>query len=349
MYKLFPLLVLCLSLGRLPAQGYAYTFSKVTQPYVELEGGRAVDTPLDWYETDFALPLGFSFSLFGTPIDTLYSLFDSPANLSNVKSDEADENELLDPRHLIMLDADYNLGDRGELDSVKRSFVTYHVTGSAPNRIGVFQYKNVGFYPEIYADSISDYFTNFQLWLYERAGTIEVHFGPGTQETMAGDSFIPTMSMVVVGDYFYDEDSDEGGFTGFYYLKGNPSEPMLAELKPAQLDDEDLALSLDFVPTNGTVYRFTPSQTTGLLSPATAVGHLGVFPNPAFDRIQLSLPQEFRGRISRLELYDSGGRRVRDLAYLPVSVDVAGLPHGLYHVKLTTHTGHSLVGRVVKQ
>ena len=343
MYPLIYTLLLILLSASLPAQ--AYSFSRSTEVYTEFEGGLQLIDTVDWDMADFAVPLGFTFRLFGTPVDTLYTEDFGASALGNVKYDTLDDYRT--PRHVLVLDNKVDLTDRGLLDNTSLSSITYRVTGTAPNRIGIIQWKNAGYSGDIQDDNVSDYFTNFQLWLYEKDGTLETHYGPGSQELKPGDDIELLTSVILVQHYFYDEESDTTGFEDWYYLSGSPADPNFKRLEGNELTDDHY--SLEGIPNSGTVYRFTASGTTGLFSPDLTTVSLSVFPNPTTDRINLSLPKELRGRVTRLEIFDGMGHRVRDLASVPTFVGLGDLPVGLYHLRMTTDAGSTLVGRVVKR
>ncbi|MWT56443.1 T9SS type A sorting domain-containing protein, partial [Escherichia coli] len=80
-------------------------------------------------------------------------------------------------------------------------------------------------------------------------------------------------------------------------------------------------------------------------------GLLELYPNPATATVQLRLPGETKTQPARLELLDGLGRVVRrhelTLGASAASLDVRGLPAGIYAVRLRTaaglHTGRLVV------
>ena len=346
MRKPLTIAVLVFFVSYLSAQ--SFNFAVANAPYTKFEGGSSVNQGKNW-DYDREIPLGFTFTWFGTEVDTLV-LVGGGNLLTDIKLSDIDGNN--DQfGHLLYLNPDEDLIDR-ESDEEKpsQSPITYHLTGQRPNRIGVLQYENAGFYDDLRADGISDLYTNFQLWLYEVDGTIELHYGESSPAVLAGDSTV-SGGVVIVQDYAYIYSTDEESFLTAYYLKGEANTPTLAQ---ASLEDskkpgfED-SLELSSLPVSGTIYRFTTTGASGLFGPAAEVTSLSVFPNPTADGFRLQIPADVTDRITRVGIYDLAGRQVLDQPFRNDPVSMAGLPGGLYHVRMQTDTGRTLSGRVVKQ
>ncbi len=347
MYKLFTPLLLLLSLfSDLPAQ--AYTFSVHDEPYTELQDGRLLnydtllEEPILWDDEEFLVPLGFPFMFFDTSVDALHLWLDVSvlATRSEADIDQGNMASLLQAYSEDLIDRGYYGG------SSSLSPLTYHFMGTAPDRIGVFQWKNAGFDDEFVKDGVSDYFTNFQVWLYED-GTIEVRQGPVSSEVVAGAEDTDEATVLLVSEYFIDDATDSVGFGESYYLDGEPENPVFRPILREDLDEEDF--TLDGFPAEGTVYRFTATGTSGLFQPTRSVASFQPFPNPTADRFTFDLPEDLAVREGRLSVFDGSGRMVRNL-YVPTrDFDLTGLPDGLYHLRLTTETGPPLVGRIVKR
>ena len=331
--------------GYLSAQ--SLNFAVTNSPYTKFEGGTSVNQGKNW-NYDREIPLGFTFTWFGTEVDTLV-LVGAGNLLTNIKLSDIDGNK--DQfGHLLYLNPDEDLTDR-EVNDEKpsQSPITYHLTGQRPNRIGILQYENAGFYDDLRADGISDLFTNFQLWLYEVDGTIELHYGESSPAVLAGDSTV-SGGVAIVEDYAYIYSTDEESFLTAYYLKGEANNPTLvqASLEDSKKPGFEDSLELSSFPASGTIYRFTTTGASGLFGPAPEVASFDVFPNPTADRFYLRLPADLSGRAVRLAVFDVAGRQVRDQAWQNDAVDLSGLPGGLYQLRLRTDTGLALSGRVVK-
>ena len=70
---------------------------------------------------------------------------------------------------------------------------------------------------------------------------------------------------------------------------------------------------------------------------------LNAYPNPAKDRVQVSL-ERYAGGTVRLELLDAAGRLVVGTTATAnrMDLDVSGMPVGLYQLRATLADGHQL-------
>ncbi|PPK88158.1 putative secreted protein (Por secretion system target) [Neolewinella xylanilytica] len=343
MYKPFTFcLLLCLS-GYLSAQ--SYSFSVDTETYVDREDGRLLSGTSNWgsdYDLGFDIPLGFPFSFFGRSIDTLY-FYERGLYTVPQPADDIFTGDLMVPNVADLADR----SPAAEGDS--RSPITYHLTGNAPARIGIIEWENVGYEDDIYRNNSSTEYTNFQVWLHEEDGTIEIHYGPSSAGVIAGlEETEP--GVVMVKDYYENPATDSASWAELFYLKGDAASPRWEGIETIEaLDTLDLLLNNHAV--SGTVYRFTARETSpsGLFQPAANPAPLPVFPNPTTGRFAIDLAGDLRLGEGRLNVYDAAGRAVGDLAYPAADFDLSALPDGLYHLRLSTENGRPLVGRIVKR
>lgn len=329
-------------LAGLSAQSYEFSLQQTE--YTELEGGVSLNGEEVWDDPDYAVPLGFTFPLFGSPYDTLFFAYEMGlgGDITNIDEEIADPAA---PRHLIYAYIN-DLADRGYTDEQETlSPITYHLTGTAPNHIGIIQWKNAGFFDDIEEDGVSDHFVNFQLWLYEATGRIEVHYGPsseaiqepGVDGTAPGFALIKNLTSDGQDDNVYDEG---------YYLTGSPDAPEFRSVDELGDDDEPF---LDAVPAPGTVYVFNVSESTGLRDVESLTSSFRVFPNPATEDVRMAMAPDFAGRVDRLEVYDATGRRLAVYPGLPATVSMTDLQAGVYHFRVTSEGGSSTLRRVIKQ
>ena len=342
MTKLITLLCSILLLAGV-ANAQSYTFSKRTETYADLDGGRSINENDVWDEDlDKAIPLGFTFRLFGDPVDTLYFLTSNQLTNSFERSDDEFSGHLVVP-------GSYALVDRAVADGANtpsKSPVTYQVTGNAPSRIGVIEWENAGFSYDVSDERASTLYTNVQLWLYEADGTMEIHYGPNEAGT---DMDLTEPIVALLKDYLYSDSQDQETFAEFSYLSGASANPIFMQI-PVGDDLDEYEFELDDYPAPNTVYRFTATEPSGLFGPAAEVTSFDVFPNPTADRFHLRLPADLTDRVVQVGVFDVSGRRVADLPVLHGGpLDLSGLPGGLYQLRLRTDTGLTLAGRVVKQ
>ena len=79
---------------------------------------------------------------------------------------------------------------------------------------------------------------------------------------------------------------------------------------------------------------FLYDETVGISDPDINSRSLQVYPNPAYDHIYLSLPDESHGTDFRAELYDASGRLALHRVIRDGQLDVGALSGGIYFLKL---------------
>lgn len=140
------------------------------------------------------------------------------------------------------------------------SFTTETENG---NRRFICQWKNMGF-----TNGDSTHFLNFQVWLHETSGVIEMKFGASSVKNglWEGGANGPTVGILEMDDQF-------STIYNQLWLSGNTASPSVTHTSGV--------VQLDGVPAEGTVYRFTP-PTTGINDIGSATAFT-FFPNPAND------------------------------------------------------------------
>ena len=225
----------------------SYSLSVRNESYTELTGGRSINKGVVWFEPTFTVSLGFTFNFFGEPVDTFhFDPFIGTGLVSGHISSEADYNQ----PHNFLLPYWHNLADKNWPDGgTSNSPITYHVIGNAPSRIGVIQWKNAGFQET----ENSDFCTNFQLWLFETDGTLEIHYGPSIMQTNDKTADIKP-GVVLLRDYAIIDGTREK-FTDIYSIAGNPAKPTFVRMKEGSNGDIS---QLSENPESGTIFRITP-------------------------------------------------------------------------------------------
>ncbi|MEN8156236.1 MAG: T9SS type A sorting domain-containing protein [Bacteroidota bacterium] len=87
---------------------------------------------------------------------------------------------------------------------------------------------------------------------------------------------------------------------------------------------------------------FLYDETMGVPSRANQVSSLLCYPNPASDRVQITIPGSRETDEAMVELYDVSGRLVEQCLLRGGSMDVSGYPEGIYFLRMRTDqgTGH---------
>lgn len=193
------------------------------------------------------------------------------------------------------------------------SKIHYQRLGTAPNRIFIVEYSNVGL--ELATDTAM--YLNFQIWLYEEDNSIEIRVGPNNCDSTA---------------WFYSKGPYIGldtmnTFKGLY-LSGDPKSPVLVDSVDAQLSGS---------PPNGVVYRFVPAPRTGITEKYNLT--FSMYPNPATGgQTEVYAPTE----ISEIYLSDITGRRMTTDVQLNKNyarINTQTLRPGLYLLTVETSSG----------
>ena len=245
-----------------------YLFQTFNATYTELVNPISLNNSDIWEMPDYIIPIGFDFWYFHSTVDTLYFFETAPAMLST--SDEEGG------FHKIIIPFGASLVDRGYGTAHSLSPLSYELSGEIGNKIFKLEWKNVGFLFEYYDNNTLNDYANFQLWLYEASGNIEMHYGPTSishpELAYAGETG-PSVSLIPKYDYDPDTISSAS-----LWLYGNPNAPVIIE--------SDNYFNLDGTISPNTVYQFNNLTVS---SPGNITEIPLVFPNPVKDILNLRL------------------------------------------------------------
>lgn len=312
------LLILLFLTTILSFSGYSqvYTFQVGNQPYQELANPISINNGEVWDFPEYEVNLGFNFYLFDTLINKIYFFNEGQGSvLSSVPSSTR--------YHKMVMAFGAGLLDRGYGTSQSQSPLSYEVSGEPGTRICKIQWKNAGFYGDYEENgSMTDY-VNFQLWLHEVTGLIEMHYGPSLITDFDINFGAPGPTVGLVPWY----DNDEYNFSPeCVWLAGVPANPYLVY-------SDEFSFLNGMIPPN-TAYYFTNTLTvnTGLVRTEA----FSVFPNPADDYIVIR--QSSNDRLNKTVIIrDLTGRVMLQKNYIDsgeVSVPVGSLPSGVYSLLL---------------
>ncbi|MCH8904043.1 MAG: T9SS type A sorting domain-containing protein [Bacteroidetes bacterium] len=301
------LIILALSTLFAPVRGLSqdYLFSKNTAAYISLTATNSINNGVVWDDEEFTVPIGFDFELLG-------SLYSELLLTDGLLMFGQDNDKIISAFGYANIGAD--LIDRAGNDTISKSPINYELSGASGNRIFKIEWNNAGFYDDQnpYADSI-----NFQLWLYESDGTIEIRFGPGSVDTSS--YYLINGPIVGVGSYDY--------FFKFFidgvFLFGPAN-------IPGSVDT--LITALTGTPDSGTVYIFTKNYS--YIHPEKSEVPDNFIPSVIHDRLVVN------GILSSdppiLLIYDLSGRLVftGNLRDINNTIDVSSIPSGIYFLKL---------------
>jgi len=264
-----------------------YNFSKSTGTYTGITGSTEILPGNKYYDT---LALGFDVELNGVKNDTLYINSYGTVSLGTPGS-------VTDAFYADMVDGTQH----------------YTITGTPGDRLVIIEFKDTKFAHDFSTADI----TNFQLWIYEKDGIVEMYYGNIVVNN-------PDFS------YYYQNGGPAVGFKG-QQLKGSPASPVA-----------DTGYSyLSGTPVNGIVYRFVP-KSLGVQNDFSRSDIVSIYPNPGNGIISLYLddksPQNYT-----VSVYDVSGRYITDgiIRNPQTRIDISNEPKGVYFIKVG-HNGQTI-------
>lgn len=286
----------------------AYNFSKDNGTYTELTQAKRIsfaqmDSLSGFYRLDELKGETFVWYKTKFTIDTIKTFHIQP--YANVRFDNDST--------LIIVDAGFTY-----LDSIDaNSAISYVIEGTVGNRIVKTQWKNL----KVRVGQASN-FVNMQIWVYQKSGVIEIHYGNSSSNNQSGFN---VNTGPQVGMFFSRDD-----FTKCYeklWVTGSPS-----SLKLDSLTNYNF-LAMSGVPVNGTIFRFTPrfSMLNGQRVNAPEQ-QLRVYPNP------VSGDMLFSNMTGAATIWSVTGVKVIETASCG-AVDIGCLRPGLYQLRTASGQG----------
>jgi len=295
------LLIVCLHLIPVSKAQSSYRFAAGMGTYAELSGAKSIsfalmDTLKGFYrlkELD-----GEVFKWYNTlfKIDTIKTFHIQP--YANLRFDNDSS--------LIIVDGAFTY-----LDSIDAaSSISYKIEGNAGDRLIKAQWKNL----KARAGKAGN-FVNLQIWVYQRSGVYEIHYGPSSSNNQSGYN---QTSGPQVG-IFYSLDDFTQCFEKLW-VSGAPASFKLDS------NSNYTFKAMSGVPLDGVVFRFIPRfKTLGIVSLNNDGVNHGVYPNPVTSGIlNLSVQGDYT-------LNDMFGRQVLTVKNA-TSIDVSNLPDGIYSI-----------------
>ena len=291
---------------------FPYTVTTLTgQPYSYLTGGTNLTMGTIWYTQNYVVPLGFDFHIGIATVSDL-KLFNV-----NAAAPATDTIGSIDGFSF----SQGNLVDRGMLTNIAPlSPVSYSITGVVGARVVKLEYRNAGGYREITSLGTSDDSLNVQVWMYEGSNILEMHYGPSYV------SHPDLLFLVGLAPGMYKGlHSDWTTFQAYYYLKGDPASPTVDSTHAPTLT----VAGLTSYPPEGTVYRFTPTATTGVEEKGLEK-QIEVFPIPAQDIVHISYSGTDNVTYTLLSLQGSRTGLEGQLQSGRTTIDISSLAKGIY-------------------
>jgi hypothetical protein len=301
------LIVFCLCHSVLHGQS-AYRYEASTGNYSELQGDKRISfAQMDSLSGLYRLKEldGEVFKWYNTlfKIDSLRTFHIQP--YANLRFDNDSS--------LIIIDGAFTY-----LDSIDpNSSISYTIEGIPGNRLVKVQWKNL----KLRVGKAGNY-ANLQIWVYQRSGVFEIHYGPSSTDNQSGFN---TTSGPQVG-IFYSLDNFTKCF-GKLWVMGAPT-----NIKIDSLPNYNFR-AMSGLPADGTVYKLIPRfKTLGLNSLLDEGTAIILFPNPVTSGI---LHLNASGKCRIIDTYGREVLQVED----HTQVDVSALPDGFY--SLITDSGRT--------
>jgi hypothetical protein len=309
----------------------AYNFSVSSDVYQSLTNATSINQGQVWTKySSFTVPLGFTFPLTAgrsiTSVNVFSGALDFPTSTSGYY-------------YLAIYHWPYSgtlLTDNGYGTSISESPISYVVSGTAGNRIAKIEFNNAG----LEFDHDSSYcggttgldYVNFQYWLYESNGRIEIHFGPSSVNnpnsyTCAAGGYGRVMKFIV-DNYMINPYNNVNSptvaclnNTGVVY--GNPMTSTTAN--------------------NGLLYVYDPdpnySITTGINN--SEKNKISIYPNPTQNIINIRFPLE---NIKKEYLIHDITGRLAKRGPLSETLNVSDLDRGVYLFTVENETVKLIIG-----
>ena len=285
----------------------SYSFSVDHGVYSDLTDATVLDIPVDTAlaETYFGVDLnGEVFTLYGEEYGESIEI--TGRGVLGFDND----------RHSVVIDGFLSILDRFDHESR----IAYQIDRSGEESILKVEWKRLAVIddPEV---AVDDY-VNFQIWLYQSSGVVELRYGENTVNYTPG------------------KDIGGGPFIGVFQFVQKPFFKILEKnwiIGDVNNPEYDLTTknfeSVQGCPANGTIFRFTPNEAAGVTDKKTFMEY-ALGPNPTHDVMTLTtLDSEHSGESVRVRITDLTGRTISDqTAILPLDLE---LPRpGLYFCKI---------------
>jgi hypothetical protein len=173
-------------------------------------------------------------------------------------------------------------------------------------------------------------YLNVQIWFYQATGVVELHYGPRSTNNSSG---YPLNAGPAAGMLW--APLDFSSIYGIAWLYGAPNSPTYDTAPP-------LGGFLTGIPTDGTVYRFTPTFTVpNAITEGEASVQLSAHPIPCNDQLRITGLQPAHGVYTATILDATGRTMITGAPLSPNGVlDTRELPSGAYvaHVRMDQST-----------
>jgi len=174
------------------------------------------------------------------------------------------------------------------------STVGYQTSTAGSGAICKVEWKDIGFF----GDTTSADSVNFQLWLYQNSGDIEVHWGPSRIASNPLDIY--TFGLPFFGFLKNSDASATIPFDYLYYVSNATTSPRVDSLTFSQLMASPL-VGFPGYPSNGTVFKFS-KVVTGV-NGTQLNSYASLYPTLFTDEINIDIKQgDFKGNAVLIDM-----------------------------------------------
>ena len=209
----------------------AYSFSQSQEVYIALEASTSINKDSIWSGFQaYTIPIGFPFSYMDSSFTTV--------------SLEATGRLIFDDAHYYYADMFVVLGMQDKGGSSSLSPLSYQLSGTLGDQILKIEIQNATYNNDLNST------INYQIWLYESDGKIELHMGPNIIAHPESAFIRGPFSGVFHMTSFTPASFDYG-----YALIGASSSPSDTSFVGSEINDSEFIL--DSAPAELTVYSFS--------------------------------------------------------------------------------------------
>ncbi|MEO5931338.1 MAG: T9SS type A sorting domain-containing protein, partial [Candidatus Kapaibacterium sp.] len=309
-------------LALLPAGGMmaqSYSLGTESGTYQDLQGGTKASIEIgDSVNVHFIDLSGAQFSLFRRPYWLKDSLGIQITGYGNLRIDNDTAFVIIDGLFSQLAPRDASSG------------ISYVVDGPPGDVVVKVEWKNVGFQAGAAGDS-----ANFQIWLHQKTGVIEIRIGPGSAPDLATTLGVWMGAFISPQSFKYMVEK--------CWIVGDPSKPTF-----------DVSRNFTFnrirsLPPSGTILRLTPQGSLGAPAVGKHSGIIDLSPSPTGDRVELRMDRDLppgaalrvtdvAGHLVREKLLDAGER----------VIDLSTVPRGVYIVAVDLN-GDTYTSKVIRR
>ncbi len=202
----------------------------------------------------------------------------------------------------------------------EQSEISMEAIGNPGDYVIKFQWKNVGLKGHFEND-----YLNFQIWLFQKTGKIEIHIGPSQiTSNLAFNKFNGPKTGVMLSNSNFSEIYQSS------YLSQDPEKP--------EKESFTNLITLNGTPSDSTVYIFNPINNS--LNTNNSLSNLSLYPNPANNILKTG--NIFNMKYVKIHSID--GKLVYEMhssnqGEIPNTIDISKLETGPYIIEIESETG----------